>query len=479
MQLVKQFKQYPTAARIFDQLHIQKNAAFLDSSLPGALGRYSIIGVHPYLTLKKEASDKTECFTINGIVSNESFESYVSRYLKEHREENETGLPISSGAIGYFSYDYGRKKQGVSTRHPETVCIPDSILVFYDGFFVEDHETHTMYVVSNSHDWDCERGMEEMLQILKSAEQKSEDTDGSYICTSPETLGQSSALEETSVHKPGSFTANFMKEDYKNAVQRMIDYIIEGDIYIANMTQQLTIQSTIQPYDMFCRLRKCNPAPFGGYFNYDGFQIICASPERFLQMQNGIIQTRPIKGTRKRGKTPQEDEALRLELEQSEKDKSELLMIVDLERNDLNRVCIPGSVRVTELFKVETYATVFHLISNIIGQLRPELTVMELLEAAFPGGSITGAPKLRAMEIIDELEHGQRNLYTGSIGYISLDGGCDFNIVIRTALHQNDVYYLGVGGGITCESELEFEYEETLLKAKALLNACDIHTHEE
>lgn len=149
-------------------------------------------------------------------------------------------------------------------------------------------------------------------------------------------------------------------------------------------------------------------------------------------------------------------------------------MIVDLERNDLNRVCIPGSVKVTELFKVEMYATVFHLISNIIGQLRPELTVMELLKAAFPGGSITGAPKLRAMEIIDELEHGQRNLYTGSIGYISLDGGCDFNIVIRTALYQNGVYYLGVGGGITCESELEFEYEETLLKAKALLDACSV-----
>lgn len=254
----------------------------------------------------------------------------------------------------------------------------------------------------------------------------------------------------------------------------MIDYITEGDIYIANMTQQLTLHSPMQPYEMFCRLRESNPAPFGGYFNYDDFQIVCASPERFLQMKNGTIQTRPIKGTRKRGKTPQEDEALRLELEQSEKDKSELLMIVDLERNDLNRVCIPGSVKVTELFKVETYATVFHLISNIIGQLRPELTVMELLKAAFPGGSITGAPKLRAMEIIDELEHGQRNLYTGSIGYISLDGGCDFNIVIRTALYQNGVYYLGVGGGITCESELEFEYEETLLKAKALLDACSI-----
>lgn len=455
MQLVRQFKQYPPIIRIFDQLHTQENAAFLDSSLTGALGRYSIIGVHPYLMLKKESSDQTERFTINNIPSDESFESYVSRYLKEHREENTTELPISSGAIGYFSYDYGRKKEGVPTRHSETVRIPDSILVFYDGFFVEDHEKHTLYVIANSHDWNCERGMEEMLRILELA-------------------GEESAPPKTSAMASGSFTANFTKEDYKDAVQRMIDYIIEGDIYIANMTQQLQLHSPVRPYEMFCRLRQSNPAPFGGYFNYGDFQIVCASPERFLQMKNGTIQTRPIKGTRKRGATPQEDEALRLELEQSEKDKSELLMIVDLERNDLNRVCIPGSVQVTELFAVEAYATVFHLISNIVGQLRPELTVMELLEAAFPGGSITGAPKLRAMEIIDELEHGRRNLYTGSIGYISLDGGCDFNIVIRTALYQEDVYHLGVGGGITCESELDFEYEETLLKARALLAACNI-----
>ena len=164
---------------------------------------------------------------------------------------------------------------------------------------------------------------------------------------------------------------------------------------------------------------------------------------------------------------------MRRELENSEKDKSELLMIVDLERNDLNRVCRPGSVKVTELFTVEEYATVFHLVSNIEGDLLPDKTVVDLLEAAFPGGSITGAPKYRAMEIIDELEHGQRGLYTDSIGYLTLDNCCDFNIVIRTALHQDGVCHLGVGGGITAESELEFEYEETLQKAKALLDAME------
>ena len=238
-----------------------------------------------------------------------------------------------------------------------------------------------------------------------------------------------------------------------------------------NMTQQLAIRSPRKPYEVFQRLRRNNPSPFGGYFQYGDFQIVCASPERFLRMKKGHVMTRPIKGTRRRGETREEDAALRQELQDSAKDRSELLMIVDLERNDLNRVCVPGSVKVTELFAVEEYATVFHLVSNVEGDLEEGKNVMDLMEAAFPGGSITGAPKLRAMEIIDELEHGRRNLYTGSIGYLTLDGDCDFNIVIRTALYQEGVYHLGVGGGITCESELEFEYEETLQKAKAVLEA--------
>lgn len=269
-------------------------------------------------------------------------------------------------------------------------------------------------------------------------------------------------------------TANFTKPDYMDAVQHMIDYIVEGDIYVVNMTQQLQIKSPVEPYHMFQRLRTNNPSPFGGYLNFGDFQIICASPERFLQMRDKTVQTRPIKGTRKRGDTPEEDAALKEELAASEKDQSELLMILDLERNDLNRVCVPGSVRVTELFAVETYATVFHLIANVVGQLRPELSAMDLLEAAFPGGSITGAPKLRAMELIDKEEHSRRNLYTGSIGYIALNGDCDFNIVIRTAVHKDGIYHLGVGGGITCESDLEFEHEETLQKARALLRALDV-----
>lgn len=445
---IRMMKDFPPIHRIFDLFAEEEMAVFLDSSLQNALGRYSVIGLFPYLTLVKG-----ETFTVNGVECEQSFEEYVKEYLNSHREENPTTLPIVSGAVGYFSYDYGREKEGVRSRHRKKVEIPDCILCFYDLFIVEDHSAHTLYLIGNGNLKDSRRMTEELLLRIRGiteADWKEENRRESRRIT---------------------VEANFEKKEYLKAVEDTIRHIVEGDIYIMNMTQQLSVTGESGPYQVFRRLRRENPSPFGGYFQYGDFQIICASPERFLQMQNGHVMTRPIKGTRKRGTTPEEDEALKKELADSEKDKSELLMIVDLERNDLNRVCVPGSVKVTELFQVETYATVFHLVANVEGDLEEGKNVIDLIEAAFPGGSITGAPKLRAMEIIDGLEHDRRNLYTGSIGYLTLSGDCDLNIVIRTALHKDGVYQIGVGGGITCESELEFEYEETLQKAKALLEA--------
>ena len=344
------------------------------------------------------------------------------------------------------------------------MTIPEAVLTFYDCFVVEDCQEKRTYLVSNGISGNAAAQIGAMekaiLESIKNRKQEESET-GENI------NARNSHREKFKIQ----IHPNFEKEEYKQAVDRMIQYIIEGDIYIANMTQQLTIESEKQPLDVFYDLRKNNPSPFGGYLDFGDYQIVCASPERFLKMKDRHVNTRPIKGTRKRGATPEEDQMLRQELADSGKDKSELLMIVDLERNDLNRVCTPGSVKVTELFTVEAYATVFHLVSDIEGTLEDGKNVMDLLEATFPGGSITGAPKYRAMEIIDELEHGKRNLYTGSIGYLTLDGSCDFNIVIRTALHKNGKYHLGVGGGITAESDLEFEYEETLQKAKAILDA--------
>ena len=446
--IIKEMKPARGAAELYTYFAGTDDSVFLDSSLVNKLGRYSVIGAVPYLKLVKEGNN----FYINGEKEITcSFETYLKTYLAEHKDKNNTELPIISGAIGYFSYEYGRKLMEVDSVKEDLVSIPDAVLVFYDFYIIEDRHEQRTYLIANGITREAAKLLDEMESRINGKPvymQKESDTE-----------------------YPIEVQPNFAKDEYKQAVDRMIRYIIEGDIYITNMTQQLTVKSDKVPLDVFYDLRENNPSPFGGYFDYGDFQIVCASPERFLKMQKGHVNTRPIKGTRKRGETPEEDMFMRTELENSEKDKSELLMIVDLERNDLNRVCRPGSVKVTELFSVEEYATVFHLVSDIEGDLEESKNVMDLLEAAFPGGSITGAPKYRAMEIIDELENNKRNLYTGSIGYLTLDGGCDFNIVIRTALHKDGKYYLGVGGGITAESDLEFEYEETLQKAKAVLLA--------
>lgn len=446
--IIKEMKPARGAAELYTYFAGTDDSVFLDSSLVNKLGRYSVIGAVPYLKLVKEGNN----FYINGEKETTcSFETYLKTYLAEHKDKNNTELPIISGAIGYFSYEYGRKLMEVDSVKEDFVSIPDAVLVFYDFYIIEDRHEQRTYLIANGITREAAKLLDEMESRINGKPvymQKESDTE-----------------------YPIEVQPNFAKDEYKQAVDRMIRYIIEGDIYITNMTQQLTVKSDKVPLDVFYDLRENNPSPFGGYFDYGDFQIVCASPERFLKMQKGHVNTRPIKGTRKRGETPEEDMFMRTELENSEKDKSELLMIVDLERNDLNRVCRPGSVKVTELFSVEEYATVFHLVSDIEGDLEESKNVMDLLEAAFPGGSITGAPKYRAMEIIDELENNKRNLYTGSIGYLTLDGGCDFNIVIRTALYKDGKYYLGVGGGITAESDLEFEYEETLQKAKAVLLA--------
>ncbi len=437
---------YRPAEDIFERYKNDPMAVFLDSSLVNDMGRWSVIGLRPYLTLKEQDG---VCYQ-DGQPQTLPFEKLLQHYLDVYREENPSGLPLIAGAIGYFSYDFGRKYEQIKTCHPKKLDVPEAIFAFYDVLILDDKKTKTLYVTLRG-----ETGVPNQL-----LEQITSDIRSCANYTVPKKHAQLA-----------DFKPNFEKEDYKHAVDQVISYITEGDIYIMNMTQQMVIDSKKDPYEVYRYLRGHNPAPFSGFFQYGDFQVISASPERFMLVRDGVVETRPIKGTRKRGSTPEEDAALRQELENSSKDHSELLMIVDLERNDLNHVCKPGSVQVTKHFAVEAYSTVFHLVTTIEGHLKDNLPIMDLIEAAFPGGSITGAPKIRSMEIIDELEHDRRNLYTGSMGYLSLDGDCDLNIIIRTAIHKDGQYHLGVGGGITCESDLEFEYEETLQKARAVLEA--------
>lgn len=460
----KEWSRYCPAIDLYSLYAGEKDTVFLDSSLENGYGNYSFIGINPYLRVE----DRNGVLFINGVAQEGTLTGYISGYLQAHAEENPTTLPLLSGAIGYLTYDFGLRLNNLSSHHPKAVDIPEGLFIFYENFIIEDLKNKKIYLTAAERLFKGEDSVDTLERDLVERLNKRMPE---RLNRSPSPAYQEAAPEAMKEKRAPAIRSDFEKAQYLEAVNQVIHYIIEGDIYITNMTRQIIVESPVSPYAVFLRLHKTNPAPFSAYLNLGDFRIVCSSPERFIKLAGGVAETRPIKGTRKRGATTEEDDALRAELLQSAKDRSELLMIVDLERNDLNKVCEPGSVKVTQLFDVETYATVFHLVSTVLGKLKEGLTAMDLLTAMFPGGSITGAPKRRAMEIIDELEHSRRGLYTGSIGYLSLDNSCDFNIVIRTAVYQNGIYHLGVGGGITCESDLEFEFEETEQKAKALLEA--------
>jgi para-aminobenzoate synthetase component 1 len=263
--------------------------------------------------------------------------------------------------------------------------------------------------------------------------------------------------------------SNLTKKTYLRRVAQVKEYIAAGDVYQVNLSQRFELQTADEPFAIYERLRKFSPAPFGAYLDAGNFQILSSSPELLLRVDaRGHAVTRPIKGTRPRGKTPVEDLRLSAELFASEKDHAELLMIVDLERNDLGRVCRYGSIQVEERHRIETHPTVFHLVATIVGQLRENTDVFDCLRSMLPGGSITGAPKIRAMQLIDELEPCRRHVYTGSLGYLGFDGTCDLNIAIRTILCRGGRASYHVGGGIVADSDPEAEYQETLAKGRAM-----------
>ncbi len=436
-------------ADLFALVCDEPHAAFLDSALHDEQGRYSLVGLHPSLVLE----DREGQLMVNGLPSDDSFLKRLRRELEERREPNETSLPIVAGCLGYLSYDFGRALERVETSHPRTSQMPEALMCFYELLLIEDHERGELYAAVHTDD-------PERAQTL--------------IDEAHELASRSTPLALPSRFAGDlRFEANFSQADYLRALESLIEHMAAGDSYVANLTQTFTetVDARVHSYDIYRYLRTYNPAPFAAYINVGCAQVLCASMERFVQLRGREVTTRPIKGTRPRGATPEQDRLFRAELEASEKDKSELLMVVDLERNDLSKVCEPGTVKVPALFETEGYATVFHLVATVTGTLSAGKNAVDLIEATFPGGSITGAPKRRTMQIIDELEHGRRGLYTGSIGYLSLDGDADLNIVIRTAVREGCRCTVGAGGGITYESDVDFEYEETRTKARAVLEA--------
>ncbi|MDH7577682.1 MAG: aminodeoxychorismate synthase component I [Bacillota bacterium] len=448
--------------RVFESLKERPFSFFLDSGMnPARLGRFSFLGSDPFLVFRSKG-DRVGIWR-NGAWQEKRGSPFLilKELVHQYRIPSSPPVPVTAGAFGYFAYDLGWQLEKLPDWAEDDLGLPDCYLGFYDRLVVVDHLTGKNYLTST--------GLPESgAGAPVRARRRLEELEALITGCTPLPVREEESFPFGDVTK---IQGHFTRETYRRAVQRAKDYIAAGDIFQVNLSQRFACPLAVSPWSLYRRLRRINPAPFAAYLNYPEAAVASASPERFLQVRNGVVETRPIKGTRRRGKNPAEDHHLRTELLNSAKDRAELVMIIDLERNDLGRVCSFGSVHVPELICLEEYATVFHLVSTVKGTLAPGKDLVDLLMATSPGGSITGAPKIRAMEIIEELEPVKRGIYTGSIGYLGFDGSADLNIVIRTFVIKDGTAYFQVGGGIVADSDPDAEYWETIYKARALIRA--------
>ncbi len=449
---------------IFESVYDEPHSFFLDSGMDvNRLGRYSFVGSDPFLVLKSWGNkiEIREGVQISHKMGNPF--DVLSTLLTRYRLSTPTGLPpFLGGAVGYFGYDLCQFIEEISFQTVDDLLIPDCYIAFYDTVIARDHLLKKTWISSS--------GLPEELE--HSARKRARDKISHVLRRLSGNPSRSSHLRETMAEPDRqNMTSNFSKGGYTDAITKAKEYIASGDIYQVNLSQRFCVPLPMSPLELYKVLRTVNPAPFAGFLNWEDVKVLSSSPERFLRISSKMVETRPIKGTRPRGRDAIEDRLLYQELLKSKKDNAELIMIIDLERNDLGRVCEYGSVRVPELRKIETYATVHHLVSTVVGRLCKDKNHIDCLKACFPGGSITGAPKIRAMEIIDELEPTKRKVYTGSIGYIGFNEETDLDIVIRTMLAVGENIYFQAGGGIVADSDPEKEYEETMHKAKGLIHA--------
>ena len=401
--MIKEINTKLNSFEIYTIFRNEDNSFILDSAMdPKKLGRYSFIGFNPFKIIKYKNTKENPLDNLR----NE---------LNKYKVENNTHLPFIGGAVGYLSYDLGNYIEHLPRTAKDDTNVYDLYFGLYNLVIVIDHLENKTYIATPNLNIKKE---EKLIIDIENKIKKAEINGIEEIC-----------YEEKNV-EPIKLNSNFTKANFENSVRKVQDYIRQGDIYQANLTQRFNGKTTLSSYELYRDLRKVSPAPFGALLNFEHSKILSNSPERFIKCIDNRIETRPIKGTRPRGKTIEEDLRLQDELRNSEKDRAELLMIVDLERNDIGRVSKIGSVKVPELFVIEPYANVNHLVATVEGRLKDNLDCIDVIKASFPGGSITGAPKIRAMEIIDELEPTQRNVYTGSIGYIGFNGDMDLNIAL-------------------------------------------------
>ena len=435
------------SAALFEAVVDLPWAVFLDSGNHHLMqSRYDIIAAEPHTTLVTRGK-LTE---IRGDSSELSREDPLV-LLRRHLTFDSGGaceLPFTGGAIGYYSYDLARRFERLPALAADDEKIPEMAVGIYDWAVVVDHLERRSWLVGQGRDsgtdWKWNR------LIARFSEPAAERARVPFRITAP-------------------LASNLPRDAYAAAFRRVHDYIRAGDCYQINLAQRFAAPAAGDPWLAYQALRIINPAPYAAFLNTPYGTVMSASPERFLKLERGGVETRPIKGTRPRAGHPRLDAELAEALRASAKDRAENVMIVDLLRNDLSKNCELGSVRVPKLFEVESFATVHHLVSTVTGRLRPGRDALDLLRGCFPGGSITGAPKLRAMQIIEELEPHRRGVYCGAIGYLGHDGGMDLNIAIRTLVCAGGVVRFWAGGGIVADSRFEDEYQETFDKAAAML----------
>ncbi|WP_428035720.1 aminodeoxychorismate synthase component I [Amphritea sp.] len=437
----------------FERIRHLPAPVYLDSGKPsGRYGRYDIIAADPVVKL----SYSDGITNLRRKAAEEQFSGNPFRHLqtvfKQYQQQCPApeqaaikALPFCGGLLGYFAYDLGRCLETLPEQTEKDIDLPDMQVGIYGWAVIVDHQQQqTVLVTSPLVD---QADAEDYLQQLQSYPVKE---------NGPFTLNT-------------KFRSNMTEPEYHHSLNRISDYIQGGDCYQVNFSQRFTAECQGDPWSAYKQLREHAPTPYSAFIETDTGAILSHSPEQFLEVRDGRVTTKPIKGTLPRGANPAEDAQLKLALHDSEKDRSENLMIVDLMRNDISKACELGSVRVPKLFAVESYANVHHLVSTITGKLASDHNPLSLLEHSFPGGSITGAPKIRAMEIIEELEPHRRSIYCGSIGYLSFSGQMDTSITIRTLICQNDKIHCWAGGGIVADSVTANEYQETYDKVNNLL----------
>lgn len=444
-----------TSSLYFNRIRHLSWPIWLDSGKPNQVrGRYDIVSANPDYKITSNQSKATAIDRAGKLTEYKSIWSALKKHLTksvtlEQRSNKFSHLPFYGGALGYIGYDAGRHLESLSDTINDDTGLPETQIGIYSWALIQDHQAckTTLVVqpnVSNN----------EFIELQK--------------LLLPTKITD---VEEMPSLITGPTKAHLSKEQYTFAIEKIQRYINAGDCYQVNFSQRFDTPYSGDPYTAYLKLREQLPSQYSCYFETESNYLLSLSPECFLRAStSGMLETKPIKGTRPRGKTDLEDQQLAVNLVNSDKDKAENLMIVDLLRNDLSKVCQAHTVKAPNLFELESYANVHHLVSTVEGKLQPQSSILDAIEAVFPGGSITGAPKIRAMQIIEELENSRRSVYCGAIGYIGFDGRAEMNIAIRTLQCDENMMYCWGGGGIVSDSDKEQEYQESLNKVGLILN---------